>query len=213
MMLKILMVLSLNYMTCDSNSLDLLEKSNDTVIEILGNDIFTKYVKIDSSLTKFYIEDSSYDNLESYDKSINYKYASVEYTLYEGGDMIGYFIVDSNKDTTHIMSSGSLKAFKVYFENPTLPRCSELKKIFKKLFPKEELFFRPYICQQLINKCDECNLLGVSDGLIWETKFSSAPLSYNEYGEWDYIDYTIFIDAKNPYDHIIISHHDRIIID
>jgi len=83
-----------------------------------------------------------------------------------------------------------------------------------KKFPKERLFFRPYKCQQSGNdECDECNYLNVHDGLIWETRFSSSPLSYNEYGEWDYIDYTIFIDAKNPYNHIIISHHDRIIID
>ncbi len=213
MILKFLILLSLNYMPYNSDTPDLLEESNKAVIEILGNDIFTKYVKIDSSLTKFYMEDGSYDELESYDKSTNYKDASVKYTLYEDDDMIGYFIVDSNKDTTHIMSSGSLKAFKVYFENPTLPRYSELKKIFKKLFPKEELFFRPYICQQLINTCDECNLLGVSDGLIWETKFSSAPLSYNEYGEWDYIEYTIFIDAKNPYNHLIVSNLSSTIVD
>jgi len=83
MMLKYLILLLFNYMPWYSNTPDLLEKSNEAVIEILGNDIFTKYVKIDSSLTKFYMEDSSYDNLESYDKSINYKYASVEYTLHE----------------------------------------------------------------------------------------------------------------------------------
>jgi len=214
MFFKILMLFSLTTVSCDSTNIDLLKKSNEAVIEILGDDIFNKHVKIDSSLTKFYMEDNSYDNLERYDKSINYKYASIEYTLYEDGDMIGYFAVDSNKDTVDIMGSRSLDAFKIYFENPALIRYNELRKIFKKLLPKEEnLFFRPYKCHRSDDKCDECNYLRISDGLIWKTKFYSSPLSYNERGEWDYIRYNIFIDAKNPYDHLIVSRYNRTIVD
>jgi len=211
MILTFLILLSFYYAPCDSNDADLLKKSNEAVIDVLGGDIFTKYVKIDTSLTKFYMEDNSYDNLENYNKSKNYNHASIEYTLYEDGDMIGYFDVDSNKDTTHITSSGSLEAFRLYFEDSAFIRLSELKKIFKKLFPKEELFFRPYRCPPHTND-DDCNYLRISNGLIWETRFSSPPLSRGEY-KWDYIRYNIFIDAKDPYNHIIVSQHNMYMID
>jgi len=65
MLFKILMLFSLTTMSCGSTDIELLKKSNEAVIDIVGEEIFTNHIKLDSSLIKFYKKDFTYDNLQN----------------------------------------------------------------------------------------------------------------------------------------------------
>jgi len=191
-----------------------IKQANDTIIAIIGEEIFSKHVRIDSSLTTFFRFDNRHDYLSNYNSQIDYRRASIEYEIVENNKVIESIRIEF--DDRGISIYGGLEALKIYFDNLFYVRYQELEDAFKTIHPDETFSFSVGICEigcDSFGRCDPCNLLERPGDIIWETRYYSKPLSYNEYGEFYYIDYTIYISPLDPYDFVMKSSYSQTVVD